>query len=754
MGMLRFPFAAFAACAMGAIWAPPPRAQVQEWMIFKDHRSIQSQTADGDSAWISTLDGMVVLDMASGKASLPTPQRPTGGPFDASAPDWRNVRSVRTAKSRKCALEYPASEVLSASMILWTYAGGKWGAHPFPDGAGEATRSGYGIFDLACGEDGDAWISSGSGLIRFDGNAWDLSLAQPPAGDEDAIRPERLALDPDGALWVLYSNRVYRLESGAYKSVFDRTAVGRTFGRGALPTGLTEGEAVVNFGFDAQGALWVLGSFNAYRSPDRGKTWSMSSLGYTPSNFGYPTLLAFPESGGTWIRLNGNLKAYNGSGWTTDSVSLKAIGVEAITGMVIDRRGKKWVGTPKGLYTGEGADWNRHDLFPGKTNFADPALFAFGPGATVWAASTAGRLGKYDGTAWSEADTVSYAQVSDLVVDGGELLIGSSLGPQTLADGQRKFLPGFDTLYAQVGGALGNRFAGVNDMAVEKPGKTWFATNGGLVARENGRLTLYTNSDTPLAQGGIAAVAADSGIVWAADRLGVVRFDGTGWRRYPAFPENEDDGYDSTAMQLAVGGEHRLWALRKNKLFRLDGESWTLVYRESRVFSPQILKNGPAYRMGFDASGRLFLGTGYGLLVLDGKTWKSHYPLNSDLPSGRIPALGLDPNGNVWMASGSNVAVYRKGGLLLGGVLPKHTAAPSVPFALPLSGRILPGRSMSLPGAHWRAEIFALDGRRLRELAPEHSTDGSWRILWDGADGTGRMPPSGVFLFRFHSLGL
>ena len=109
--------------------------------------------------------------------------------------------------------------------------------------------------------------------------------------------------------------------------------------------------------------------------------------------------------------------------------------------------------------------------------------------------------------------------------------------------------------------------------------------------------------------GKIWDLAADrSGNVWVATEAGLSRFDGQQWTTF-----TEADGLaDDLICSVAVDGQGRVWTGSLHGLSRFDGQHWTRYQFEKRGYRHAVAPNGEVWCTG---SG------GYLLARFDGRDW-------------------------------------------------------------------------------------------------------------------------------------
>ena len=144
--------------------------------------------------------------------------------------------------------------------------------------------------------------------------------------------------------------------------------------------------------------------------------------------------------------------------------------------------------------------------------------------------------------------------------------------------------------------------------------------------------------------GKIWDMAADrSGNVWVATEAGLSRFDGRQWTTF-----TEADGLaDDLICSVAVDGQGRVWAGSLNGLSRFDGQYWTRYQFEERGYHHAVAPNGEVWCSGS--------GGGYLLARFDGQDWWTYdlADIGTDAREDRfdhlsVTEIAVDGSGTLW----------------------------------------------------------------------------------------------------------
>lgn len=256
--------------------------------------------------------------------------------------DWREVAQFDTRNGLLPNL-YPAlSPARDGGIWLGNTNGLQWLS---PSGEVESfdaplreQLSRHHVFSVAETVDGTLWLGVRGGLVRVGPQGavdrWDAdSIHDPTLG----MLTHHALIAPDGTLWTAARR------GGIQQRAAD---TGRVL-RQIPDDGLGEHEGM---GFDAEGALWTSGGYGLARlDPDQARLEPVLDVGGR-------TVVAFTfvDADTLWLQTFDGLDRYtrDNDGWRlADRVDVDR-GMPAVTaaGLKVDRRGRVWVSTTRGLY--------------------------------------------------------------------------------------------------------------------------------------------------------------------------------------------------------------------------------------------------------------------------------------------------------------------------------------------------------------------------------------------------------------------
>ena len=390
---------------------------------------------------------------------------------------------------------------------------------PLP-GSPLATAYSHMVIDHA----GRIWVGSYDGLIYQDPDGSAHRAAGAFGLGHGLIWPY---IAPDGAMWVVSADRLYRMRKQGPELAYDLS------GAGQITALLEDRQHALWVGTENQGILRITGKRieslhrNAALSAGRivslledaeGSIWVGSNGGlfrlrhtlfsnYTQHDglgSNYVRAVLEDHRGRLWIGHAGGLDMVEGGGHPHPVSLPTSTGVQPeIYSLAEDPKGNLWIGTyHDGIYAIDPM-WNirhidaQHGLPAGNVR-----AISIGPDGRVWAATQRGLV-------WIDGDRVERPVASGLpgglitALDsiGDELWIGTLQGAWVLRGGQVRHVD----LDALGGGRTVFGFARTAD------GSTWISSDRGLYRYRQGQLRRVG-----LEQG----LPVDSVFQWVADRLG------------------------------------------------------------------------------------------------------------------------------------------------------------------------------------------------------------------------------------------
>ncbi len=491
---------------------------------------------------------------------------------------------------------------------------------------------------------GGLYVATEQGLVsgKPTGNGLNFELIPNPPRLAESTAASVL-VDSKGSVWFGCGTGLCMLENGAARDV------SAAFG---LPR--ERWDAILG---DLEGNLWVRSEKSLYRRPPGGRF--ILCPGLAESTNTYPTL-AIDPGGKLLAPTYKGLARQTDSGWEIINAR-DGLTTNDISSVILDREGSIWIGL-------------------------------LGSGLARW-------LGYNEWQSWGEAEGLSRESTWSIARDGtGRLWVGSQFGLNYAEDvggklvWRQQALPGAGfirtlaaapdgTLWigADPGGLLAlNRKTGVIEqigesaglknnrmrhIAVDRQGRVWAATYGGLYRSLPGNSARFERLNPPGTDASeiFHMIMVDrAGRVWIAGDRGLLRNDSDRWRR---FTRNDGLAYDKVA-QVIEDPDGSLWigyrdAYGITHLKYPDGER-TGESRPDAVTQANGLRSDKTLFLKFDTRGWLWVGTDHGVDIFDHTRWR-HYGRSDGLiwDDCNSNAFFADEDGSVWIGTSRGLSRFR-----------------------------------------------------------------------------------------------
>ncbi len=328
--------------------------------------------------------------------------------------------------------------------------------------------------------------------------------------------------------------------------------------------------------------------------------------------------------------------------------------------------GTAWAGTYWGLWRLEDGSWKKipHTV---TAPHEEIRSLAIAPDGSVWTGMNSG-VSRYDGFTWTDytvEDGLPTGPVQSIVFDqNGNPWCGIAGRVWRLEGGRWRGEPVYDEEGKEI--LLGL-------LASDSQGAVWGTTGKGLYYREDARWVASVTLNIPDNRFIETLASAPDGGLWGGlDRGSIFRFSGGQLEMY-ALP---DSMRDSVILSLAVHPDGAVWVGTMYGLLRFDGRSWQPWLTDNTLPFPQVSSITKA------SDGSLWFGTGGGISRYDGTAWRQ-YGGRERFPYSESPhPLVFAPNGDLWF--GTDNGIYRFDGSTWtdysGEVRDSMTQAPYLPY--------------------------------------------------------------------------
>ena len=196
-------------------------------------------------------------------------------------------------------------------------------------------------------------------------------------------------------------------------------------------------------------------------------------------------------------------------------------------------------------------------------------------------------------------------------------------------------------------------FSETTDVAVTRDGTVWAANRLGL-ARFDGQRWEIVREPSGLAGGNTARLAADAdGSLWVGSTTGVARLKDGRWEHWYGL-----EAPTRAILDLALDGKGGVWALMAHEgdlssrdVWHFDGKGW-------RCWALGLGPHGEPTSVALDGQGRPYIVVLGKVLRLRGKRWTG-----VSLKAGRARAITVarGPEGTVWVGTTDGIIVLRDG---------------------------------------------------------------------------------------------
>lgn len=527
------------------------------------------------------------------------------------------------------------------------------------------------VLHLAEGANGELWLSTPTGAVRFDGTRFHVTGQADglPSDDVRVIYPAQdgsvwIATDAGVCHWDEHGFHTYTVEDGlADASIFDirQTADGSIWCVTAAGVNHFDGErfhtlrpaAVASpdpakdseivrthrMGVCRDGTLWFGGPRGVW-SWDGEKTRSYTTADGLPA----AAARAFFEDdeGRVWIAtFGGGLCCFDGTTFVTFS-SEDGLAHDRLSDVIQSRDGSLWVATCSGgishyryrdLETFDTADGMSSDRVLGLNVSLDGEVYiATHAGAFRFDGDRFHPIGLREGLGTRPVNALAKAP-------------DASIWAATLGDGAWQLQA--DCATHHVWQDPGRDF--VWDVFVDREGRVWFGTNGGICCLD-GDTEIWTTEVDGLLLNDVRTICQDgSGAIWAGTfGLGVFRHDADGWQQ---FTTESGLGSDSV-ISSAAAADGTYWAGTAVGASRFDGTRFTHYGTDDGLSFAFVEGTESTVDMTWFGTG------GGGASLWDGRAWSS-VDSRDGLANDNVYDVAAGPGGEMWLASGSGLSRYR-----------------------------------------------------------------------------------------------
>ena len=569
-------------------------------------------------AWDTPLD--VVSDANTGVAHLQLP----GGAYRLQSlhPPGSMVSLVVSSDSAyhtDVVVPRPRFEAIHAPPVDSTLGSGlrdgDWVNYGVADGVANVHR-------LHVGLQGELWITTGRGLLRFDGHM----LHSYGHIENELLTGQAIGHDSDGRTWIGGSTGI------GYFSNDSLWVCGAECGG---PQGVVD-----SFELDVNGRLWLtVGGIGAMYFEDGYFHELTVAEGLASTEI---RSMAGGPDGSIWFATDSGLSRWSDGEFTTYTTRDGLPSTE-VYGVNVDSAGIVWIactpdfaGAEGGLasYDGETFRTLSHDQMPQSVVFY-PMIDG---GGGFWVGTVDGVYRSDPGSLqFRPAPGVAYPYVFTLAEDAhGTMWAGTNGGLSRYARSRLRNLTTQDGFPPA---------AGAFEFLEDRNGLLWAPTVGGGIARYDGdRFRVFSVEDglpAPFVQ---AAALDSTGQIWVATSAGAARLDGERFHPIPGQPT-------AFCTNIFVDSDERVWlSTFGDGVWIYDGSTWQNLTTATGLPTNEINQVLEA------RDGSYWLATEAGLVHLvddDVEVFDEESGINP-----YISRVVEDGDGNVWVATQGGVSRY------------------------------------------------------------------------------------------------
>jgi diguanylate cyclase (GGDEF)-like protein len=470
--------------------------------------------------------------------------------------------------------------------------------------------------------------------------------------------------------------------------------------------------------------------------PDRTITQYASRLWTTDHGLPQNTITAICQTRDNflWLGTKAGLTRFDGIRFEVfDAGNTPEMPDSWVTSLLEDKSGRLWIGSWLGLTVYENGVFKRFR----KIEETSPTVLRVFESRTgdLWMATARG-LARYDGTnitAFDARHGLGPGYVRDIAEDrNGVLWVASEGGGVARLDGQR-----FVRFTTRDGLPSDSAWR----LLVDRNGTLWVGTYKGLCRLEGKRFAPYSAPTIPRRD--IRVLFEDRfGSIWVGGHGGISRLQG----HASASGESERGLPEQVVSAFAEDHDGSFWVGTDNGLWRLSARPFT-VWGRSEGLPRDVI-----WAVFEDQEGVIWLGTdGAGLFALKNGRIVRSYSTAQGLPGDAINSLFEDRDGRLWIGTDLGLASLENGKIKSWGesegVFPRITHA----LGEDASRRLLvgqTGRVLRLEASGFRDMTAAWDLVRSDPVTSfEHTSDGSLWITTAGSGARQVMPDGQVRSF-------
>lgn len=598
-------------------------SQNSEWENFINYETVLSSCVQEDSIWFGTNAGLVKFNKNNknltyyntGNSDIPS-NSISDIQIDSEGKLWLALDFAGMATFDHGEWEHfnsSNSPVNIATQIIVDKYDNKWikvffeeilkfsgdrrGWEIFDTTNSEIKNYDYGFGEFQNDNNGNIYIGTNSGLLKYDGEKWNNFNKSNSSIPFDKV--SHIAIQENGDLWVgtnvsSTSFSLARYDGNSWQSY------------SLVNIGLSQREFVTSIMVDNEDNVWITsGDFRLIKFD--GNEWNTYQK---PNSTLYPTLLKIDDENNIWVALESfGFAKFDGTDWTTyDKENYEKLNT-IISALEVDSDGNIWLGLwDTGLVKFDGTNW---------TLYENSSEYNLGSIMSIQE--------DIEGKIW-----VTDFNTSLYVIDNAEFKEVYSPAP----------------LYTHFYSSF-----------IDEAGNKWLTTSKGIYkyfgdGKETWTSYSVYNTDMP-DNSKISSIALGStGNLWVGTYTeGVIKFDGENWIN---FNEDNSDLNTNFISAIAIDSDNNKWIGSNGELYFYDDQTFTVFDNSVQGINWDHIRT-----IKFDGA-QVWFGADNGLTKFDGVDWEFFNSSNSILPYDGVSSILVDDE-TKWFSTYEGVVSLNNG---------------------------------------------------------------------------------------------
>jgi diguanylate cyclase (GGDEF)-like protein len=402
---------------------------------------------------------------------------------------------------------------------------------------------------------------------------------------------------------------------------------------------------------DSAGRLWARGFHHMVSLSQGGTVFANKDISFASASFGNMNVPIVEDAAHRILtRTDHGLAIWRQGRWQMLDAA-NGLRFPGITALLVDHEGELWLGTlGKGVQHWLGfGNW---ETWAAEQGLAENIVWKLvrDRRGTLWAATESGivifdsKQGRF--VPWHPNASVPRGQVATVMDARDQSLWFSTFTGRIL-------------YYMPATGEMRHATmpVGVRQVWLDSSDQAWALTGGGIY-RIDPSLKSITKVRDPAIPDQLVSDACEDGshALWFASKSGLLRFFAGQWSKIAIPGKDEVDGFAS----VACAADGTLWlagASTSLSHLRVKQATAGLVATDAEMLPPQVFDSAEVFFVRFDRRGWLWVGTGSGVYVFNGISWR-HITAKDGLTWNECNegAFLADDDGSVWIGTANGLS--------------------------------------------------------------------------------------------------